>query len=236
MLGLVEGCLLSATAGPAADNEAEWTDKGDWLKLAHSLDAQSVFFVGSEPVLVLANLPEGADEAEFFNRIWCMARPQILFLAREGELAVYKLSAPPVGKNEQTRSETRLLALAEAAADIGERLSEFTRESIESGRLFGEERFGTGYFRADRALVHDLKIVRRQLTSGEDHLSDEVAHSLIGRALFVRYLEDRQILVRDYFENIADADGSWAKLLGKAPAVFAETHHNELSFFRVLGN
>jgi len=236
VLGLVEGCLLSATPGPATENEGEWTDKGDWLKLAHTLDAQSVFFVGNEPVVVLANLPEGADEAEFFNRIWCMARPQILFLAREGELAVYKLSAPPVGKNEPPRSESRLLALAQSVADISERLSEFTRESIESGHLFGEERFGTGYYRADRALVHDLKIVRRQLTTGEDRLSDEVAHSLIGRALFVRYLEDRQILVRDYFEKIANADDSWAKLLGNAPAVFAETHHNDLSFFRVLGN
>lgn len=236
LLGLVEGCLLPATSGPAPENEAEWTDKGDWLKLAHSLQAESVFFVGNEPVLVLAALPEGADEAEFFNRIWCMARPQVLFLAREGELAVYKLSAPPVGKDEQSRSEERLLALAKSVAEITERLADFTRESIESGNLFGDERFGTGYYRADRALVHDLKIVRRQLTSGDDRLSDEVAHSLIGRALFVRYLEDRQILVRDYFENIASVESSWIKLLEKPSAVFAETHHSELSFFRVLGN
>ena len=236
ILGLVDGCLLPATSTPTPENSDEWTDKGDWLKLANSLQAESVFFVENEPVLVLANLPEGAKEAEFFNRIWCMARPQILFLAREGELAVYKLSAPPVGKDEAARSDVRLLELARSVADISDKLADFRRESIESGNLFGDERFGTGYFRADRALVHDLKIVRRQLTSGDDRLSDEVAHSLIGRALFVRYLEDREVLVRDYFEGIARQNDSWAKILNTPLAAFAEEQHSNLCFFRVLGN
>ena len=236
MLGLVEGCLLPATATPAPENSDEWTDKGDWLKLANSLDAQSVFFVENEPVLVLANLPEDTEEAEFFNRIWCMARPQILFLAREGELAVYKLSAPPVGKGEEARSSVRLLELAQSVAEISEKLADFRRESIESGNLFGEERFGTGYYRADRALVHDLKIVRNQLTSGEERLSDEVAHSLIGRALFVRYLEDREVLIPDYFEGIARKKNSWVKLLDTSPAHFSNDQHRDPCFFRVLGN
>ncbi len=235
-LGLVDGCLLPATATPTPENSDEWTDKGDWLKLANSLDAQSVFFVENEPVLILANLPEGTEEAEFFNRIWCMARPQILFLAREGELAVYKLSAPPVGKGEKVRSDVRLLELARSVADISDKLADFRRESIESGNLLGEERFGTGYFRADRALVHDLKIVRNQLTTGDDRLSDEVAHSLIGRALFVRYLEDREVLIPEYFEGIARKNDSWTKHLKTPPAHFTEAHHSELCFFRVLGN
>lgn len=236
MLGLVDGCLLPATAAPTPENSDAWTDKGDWLNLANSLDAESVFFVENEPVLVLANLPEGTEEAEFFNRIWCMARPQILFLAREGELAVYKLSAPPVGKDEAARSDVRLLELVQSVADISDKLADFRRESIESGNLFGDERFGTGYFRADRALVHDLKIVRRQLTSGDDRLSDEVAHSLIGRALFVRYLEDREVLVRDYFDGIACQNDLWTKILNTPLATFAEAHHSNLCFFRVLGN
>lgn len=235
-LGLVDGCLLPATSAPIPENVDEWTDKGDWLKLANSLQAERIFFVKNEPVLVLANLPGGMEEAEFFNRIWCMARPQILFLARDGELAVYKLSAPPVGKNETPRSEVRLLELARSVAEISEKLADFRRESIESGNLFGDERFGTGYFRADRALVHDLKIVRKQLTSGDDRLSDEVAHSLIGRALFVRYLEDREVLVRDYFEGIARQKESWTKAMNTPPAVFADEQHAELYFFRVLGN
>jgi hypothetical protein len=236
VLGLVDGCLLPASSGPTPDNASEWTDKGDWLKLAHSLEAESVFFVDNEPVLVLANLPEGEDEGAFFNRVWCMARPQVLFLAKEGELVVYKLSAPPVVGSEQPRSAARLLALAESVADIADRLAEFTRERIESGRLFGEERFGTGYYRADRALVHDLKIVRRRLTEGPDRLSDEVAHALIGRALFVRYLEDRKILVRDYFDNLARTKSSWARQLAAAPGPYCQAHHAELSFFRVLAN
>lgn len=232
----MEGCLLPASPTPNAGNQKEWVDKGDWLTLAHSLGAESVFFVKNEPVLVLATLPKGEDETAFFNRVWCMARPQVLFVAKEGELAVYKLSSAPVFGSERLRSGDRLLALAESAIEVAERLADFTRERVESGRLFGDERFGTGYFRADRALVHDLKIVRRRLTTGNNCLSNEVAHALIGRALFVRYLEDRRILVRDYFDSVAQAKASWLKQLNTAPGTFCEPRHSELSFFRVLGN
>lgn len=236
-LGLVDGCLLSASKGPTEGNEAQWIDKGDWLSLAHQLNAESLFFVGQEPMVVLASLPDGEDEARFFNRIWCMARPQLLFLARSGELAVYQLTKPPVRGNEPVAAEGRLLAVAESAAKILANLAAFRRESLESGTLYGDERFASGAFRADRALVHDLKTVRRLLIDEGKGLRPPIAHSLIGRSLFVRYLEDRHIITPDYFYAVAAKNREWRKILdaeGLEP--FAEPEFASVYFFRVLKN
>ena len=207
------------------------------MTLAKKLNARDVFFVNDEPVIVLANLPEGADEADYFNRVWCMARPQLLFLAREGELAVYQLSTPPIRENERLRTAERLLALVKSVEDIQQHLGNFRREQIESGEVFLDERFGNGAFRADRALVQDLKIVHRLLTTGDDKLSDSVAHALIGRSLFVRYLEDREILVPGYFEALTHSKPEWIKLLDRKPvSIFPDPYFEDVRFFRVLEN
>lgn len=238
-LGLVDGCLLPASLVPRQENREAWVDKGDWLALAATLDAKSVFFVENEPLVVLAELPANEDEARFFNRIWCMARPQLLFLARAGELAIYQLTKPPIRKDEAIENNNRLLGLARSVAEIQQNLSNFHREALESGEIFGDERFEAGAFRADRALVHDLKTVRRLLTESESdsrpQLTSEVAHALIGRALFVRYLEDRGILSEDYFRAIAARKHRWLVILDTPPTqVFAEPEFANKLFFRVL--
>jgi len=235
VLGLGDGCLLPASAAPVKQNQVHWVDKGDWLALAEQLGAESVFFVGNEPVLVVAKLPEGEDARQFFNRIWCMARPQFLFLASRGQLEAYQLNQPPVRAGEELRSSERLLAMASQAADVQEQFSAFHRQKLETGQIYGDERFESGAFRADRALVHDLKIVRRLLI--DDGLAPTFAHSLIGRALFIRYLEDRKILLPEYFESIADEKPTWGNLLQRSvEGAFAEPEFEEVLFFRVLGN
>ncbi|WP_164020209.1 HsdM family class I SAM-dependent methyltransferase [Pyxidicoccus trucidator] len=226
---------MPASKSPQASNESHWTDKGDWLALAHQLDAESLFFVGQEPIAVLASLPDGEDEARFFNRVWCMARPQLFFLARAGELAVYQLTKPPVRGNESINSNGRQLALARSASEIQEQLADFRREALESGMIYGDERFSSGAFRADRALVHDLKTVRRLLITEGKGLDASIAHSLIGRALFVRYLEDRRIITPDYFQSVAARHREWRLILASEEAEhFAEPELASILFFKVL--
>ena len=62
-------------------------------------------------------------------------------------------------------------------------------------------------------------------------------HSLIGRAIFIRYLEDRDILLPAYFESIAARRKEWTKLLAQSPtAPSLEPRLAELRFVRVLQN
>src|SRR5260370_9761379 len=86
-LGYEEGALLNAVdrPEPGTPEEEEWVEKGDWLALAHKVGADKVFFVRNDPVIVFFTMQIASNNAQAlvdkFRRIWCMARPQCLFVA-----------------------------------------------------------------------------------------------------------------------------------------------------------
>jgi hypothetical protein len=215
-LGFTDGDLLSAAEKPNADTSPAWVDKGDWLALAKKIGAEKVFFVDTYPIIVFAE-QKTADPAEWFrwfNSIWCMARPQLLFLARDGELSVFNLTKQPARRGEKPDRYDRLLEVVHATADIQDQLHRYRRDQVESGRLFEDNRFGFED-RADRALVRDLAKVRKALIDAG--LAPAYAHALIGRSIFIRYLEDRRVLTEPFFRRIAKGDAqSWVPILNEA--------------------
>jgi hypothetical protein len=222
----------------------DWIDRGDWQILAAQVGADSVFFVERDPVIVFAKSQDNSPAAlrTLYERIWCMARPQLLFLASPGQLSIFDLSKPPPKRKEGLDDRNRLIAVANSIAEVQSKLASYHRERIETGIVFGEERFSDAANRSDRALIRDLKTVREQLAAvvvhrGEKRPQLRHLHSLIGRAIFVRYLEDREILLPSYFENIASKRKEWIRLLAEAPAAPAiEARLAENRFLRVLQN
>ena len=213
--------FFGAQDRPTGLSEKDWTEKGDWLVLAHEVGAERVFFLENNPVAVFARLD--VDDAEvfrhFYNQVWSMSRPRLLFLARPGEIAVYDLAQRPP-KDQDDLKRLKPLEIARSVAEVAQRLKAFRREEIEAGRIFeAEYRFGDLKNRADKALISDLKEVRRQLIQsglGGKHL--QYAHALIGRSIFIRYLEDRGVLTRAYFSEVARDEPRWQRALEKRPA------------------
>jgi hypothetical protein len=219
-LGYKEGILLDAVKEPGKGTreDEEWLEKGDWLALAKEVNAEKVFFVNNDPVIVFCELRDIATDEELrdkklletYRRVWCMARPICLFIAFPGELRVYSLNKPPTQSIEMWR-EIGQLAIVEKVAEVAEKLRDYRREEVESGRLFADDRFGTIDQRADKRLIQDLKTVRQALLDAD--LDAHYAHALIGRSIFIRYLEDRQVLTPEYFEQIADRNHKWKEVL-----------------------
>ena len=235
-LGFNEGQLLSADKQISEETRAEWVEKGDWLSLANFVGAEKLFFVEQNPVVVFARTDTNDRLLlrELYNRIWCMARPQLLFLARPGELSVYDLSKPPVAANESIDAQERLISeTVRTTADVQSQLAAFRREEIETGSFFEASGFKGGASRADKALIRDLRIVRQQLL--DKGLSARYAHSLIGRSIFIRYLEDRAILLPDYFENIARTNQRWLRMLNRELSTpGASQEMEQVRYLRVL--
>ncbi len=239
-----QGCLLPAADKPASNSKATWVTKGDWQALAEKVGAERIFFVGDDPVAVFARLGSSDGEllARLYNRAWCMARPLLLFIARPGELAVYDLTKAPLRLDENIHSQNRLLGTVIAVLEVQTRLAEFHRERLETGALFGEERFRESLNRADRALIRDLKTVRSELAGvpaarGGKRPALAHLHSLIGRVIFVRYLEDRKVLQPGYFDKVAGRRKEWIRLLQQpAPGTPLDPEMGHLLFPRVLQN
>lgn len=140
-LGYVDGELLSAAADPTDQTSAVWVEKGDWLALATKVGAEKVFFVDNYPVIVFAeqSTPDPEEWLNWFNSVWCMARPQLLFLARDGELVVFNLNKRPARQGEDRDSHERLLQIVNTVAEVQEKLAQYRRDQVESGLLFGDD-------------------------------------------------------------------------------------------------
>src|SRR5579885_2077382 len=219
-MGYEEGALFNALKQPEPGTREfeEWVEKGDWLALASKVGAEKVFFIKNDPVLVFCALPyEAHDEqilVEIFRQVWCMARPLYLFIALVGELRVYRLDRPPTRDTEVLRRD-RQVEIVHSVPEVAQKLKAFRRELLESGRLPGDTYFGDDQ-RADKRLIQDLKAIRAELLAAG--LAPEYAHALIGRSIFIRYLEDRGVIDEAYFlEKVARNNPYWQKTLLSEP-------------------
>ncbi len=240
-LDLRQGVLLDAADRPGDVTAEDWLERGEWLSLARSVNVEKVFFVESHPVLVFASSEHGDDQQirEAINRIWCMGRPQCLFFARPGELSVLDLTRPPIGDNEQISAQQRVLRTVRRAVDVQSQLADFRREVVESGASSeGQGYFSAGEARADKALIRDLRQVRAELLNAGLSGDKEKKHAnaLIGRAIFIRYLEDRRILLESDFRDVARGNAEWGRVLDADQGVPIEPSMEHVHFTKVLGS
>ena len=219
-LDFQSGELLSVEDTPDRLRKNVWLEKGEWLSAAKRAGAKKVFFIENNPIAVFAEC--GADYTErykAFNRIWSLARPMLLFLASPGEITVYDLAQKPFDFSEKRNRKNKLKVLKvldglHYIERVAQELQDFHRDNIESGRIFEKGRFGDLKNRADKALIRDLKTVRFELIqAGLSGEKVKYANALIGRSIFIRYLEDRQILTKDYFSKVAEQKTGWTDIL-----------------------
>lgn len=240
VLDFDNGDLLNAENDPSNLSLEQWLEKGEWLSIANRIGAERIFFVENNPVVVFTKSQSTNQEElkKIYNSSWCMARPAFLFIASPGELAVYSLSNSPARENDKS-DEIHPIYVVQNILEVQTKLKTFSRESIESGKIFeDEERFGSRELRADNTLIRDLKIVRERLEDyGLKNEKLKYAHGLIGRSIFVRYLEDRQILIKKYFDEVANGNEDWQKILQTPADSFGITHEvSDSLYLKVLSN
>ncbi|MBV9927752.1 MAG: N-6 DNA methylase [Acidobacteria bacterium] len=219
-LGLEEGDLLNTKSSPNDLEVEQWVEKGEWLSLGKKIGIEKIFFVKDNPVIIFAESKTANVDAirQRFNKAWCMARPTLLFLAQPGELSVYDLTNPPQRTVNEWLENKPVLNTVKNISNVYSELNKYRREQIESGRLFEDDRFGTANQRADQTLIDNLKHVRAKLIeAGLRGKNVKYAHALIGRSIFIRYLEDRGVLVEDYFRKVARGHSEWRRLLDTPP-------------------
>ena len=235
-LDFIGGDLVASDLSPS---DSSWVEKGDWAALTKHVRADKIFFVQGNPVVVFAKEDSGDPDSlrTLFNHAWCMSRPNLLFLATPGELAVYDLTEPPK-RNEHEWMRFKPLNVVTQVSEVASALKAYHRGQIESGRLFEERRFGTSKGRADRSLIEDLRRVRASLmTAGLSGDKLKYAHALIGRSIFVRYLEDRKILTPEYFGKVAGNNQKWRAILKAEPSPpYADPDMASVCYLKVLDN
>ncbi len=182
-----------------------------WFEQAHRLGAKAIFFVGDYPTVLFFELDvelnadtEAIEEEirQLHLKVWNTSRVPLFFVALPGELRIYSAYQKPVRYTEEWRSEERWLERVKNITQVAETLQEFSRAEIESGQLFQQRsKDFDRENRVDQLLLKNLRLLRKTL-EGPNREKREYVHALIGRSIFIRYLEDREVLVKDYFADI----------------------------------
>lgn len=201
-------------------------DKEKWLEIGQRINRKSnkyfcidsIFFVKNNPISVFVKTTSpNAKKQEIFNTIWNLARPRFLFLEINGEIEVYDLGQKPHNSQQP---------VLDTLSNLHDCLK-YHREIQESENLFLGDKLSKNNNTADKALITDLKELRKILLGKSKEsalnkdtiLTKDQAHALIGQTIFVRYLEDRNILDKEYFERIAQQNErnkkEWLSILHK---------------------
>ena len=191
-----------------------------WQEIRDKLQMDAAYFHGNVPVVYFKELQTVDDDYlwDLHRSLWNHNRAPLLIAVLPQEVRVYNCFAPPLPTSGRLMSENPAL-LKEGIRQVTDvlalrrELSEYRRREIISGNFarvhqaeFKREQ------RVDNRLLENLGHVRRRLIS--DGLSKPVANSLLGRSIFVRYLEDREVLKSDYFRAFASGDSFHALLEG----------------------
>lgn len=191
-----------------------------WQEMREKFGVDAAYFLGGVPVVYFKGFASGNKEEipALHRHLWNHNRAPLLIAVTPGEVQVYNCFAPPERNGESRSTNSSLLASVRLVVDILElrrNLQDFHRYEIEAGSL-ALTRSGafTRKQRVDQRLLQNLQSVRQQLLDAG--LDRRVVNSLIGRSIFVQYLEHRGILTADILYKFASVD-SYADLLQASP-------------------
>lgn len=168
-----------------------------------------VYFVQDIPVAYFSQLREYSyDELRILHQqVWSQSRVPLLYVILPTEIRVYNGYAEPAQKDTELNTDDRLLQRLQQLVDvetarqkINHQLDWYKRLSLETGAFWNtpDGQRIKRESRADQRLLRAMDQVRRRLAD----LPNDQAYALLGRSIFLRYLEDRGILTSDWISKV----------------------------------
>ena len=161
--------------------------------------------------------PSPHSVAELRSRVWNHGRIPTLWIISDQGVRIYDAFARPDGRDSDDWSR-HLLGQLRVIGNELEDIEGFHRRNFDDGSFWHSgngKRIDTAQ-RVDQALLRDLQQTEKLLRDYE--LPSTVAHALLGRTVFVKYLEDRGILLpehllahgqaREFKELLGDVSGT----------------------------
>lgn len=131
------------------------------------------------------------------KRVWNTGRAPILWLISPTQVRIYDAFARP---EEDEDKESHILDVLELTSDGLEGVKQFRRELFDTGKFWESDkgRRIDRNQRVDVSLLDDLWDTERILTHDSWGIPVHIAHTLLGRAIFMAYLWDRKIITSEF--------------------------------------
>ena len=202
-----KGLVTTDTSDIDSEREFVWQEARDKFGMG------AAYFHGNVPVVYFREFQEVNNKElwELHRSLWNYNRAPILFAVLPNEVRIYNcFRLPARDEHEFEGKNPRLLEqVIGQVADhrvLRQKLSDYKRREIISGRFAKEQR--SHFNRADRVderLLNNFREVRRWLI--DEGLDFSLVNRLLGRCIFVRYLEDRCLLEDSKSDLFEGSDG-----------------------------
>jgi type I restriction-modification system DNA methylase subunit len=178
------------------------------------------YFIQGNPVIYFSRFEEVDPTAlaKLYRSVWSQGKAPLLYvIARQDILVFNGYHGPPsrekpeeILSNDEAHHH-RLLQHLESLYDIetarqeiADKLGDYRRIFLDTGAFWQTEDGQHIHHekRADQCLLDAMSELRRRLL--DKGLSSEIAYALLGRSIFIRYLEDRGLLTGTLVAHITN--------------------------------
>lgn len=131
--------------------------------------------------------------------VWNTGMAPILWLIGPKQVRIYNAFARP---KEEDTEEDHILEVLEITSRGLRGVEQFRRELFDTGK-FWESGIGQQIDpneRVEKSLLEDLGDTEKVLTSGSRGIPIDIAHAILGRAIFMAYLWDRKIITSKFLK------------------------------------
>lgn len=169
--------------------------------------------------------------AELHKMAWNLGEAPLLFVVTPEELLIYNNYHIPEYKDDKLDPEAALIERLSFANELEyeRQLSHYQRLNLESGGYWkeNEARFKIEN-RVDSVLIKNLKFMRNELLKHVKSVS--AVHCLLGRAILIKYLEDR----KDSKGNTAFPIGFYSQF-NKGAQTFTDILQSKEATYKLFG-
>ncbi|MCX2483520.1 HsdM family class I SAM-dependent methyltransferase [Pedobacter sp. MR2016-24] len=198
-------------------------------------EVDQIYFSGEHPLIYFKNL-SGFDPVvvkKLHKKVWNQGRVPLMFISFPGELRIYNCYQKPLNEDEIDIQSLEIDRFTDSVEEIIRLKNGYRQELLDSG-LFWDTNIGKKISttnKVDQLLVKNLKETRKVLLQSfpkENINSLSYIHNLLGRSLFILYLQDRGIINSKYYAKFYTTATDYFSLLSDKNAsftLFKELNH-----------
>ncbi|WP_221179146.1 class I SAM-dependent DNA methyltransferase [Pseudomonas fluorescens] len=234
----VDGLVIVATYG----GESKWPEEVAMMEKARAYGAYAVFFEASRngraPVAqAFIFLSSGPDEdgafAQLHKRLWSWGGVPLIYRKSPGLVQLFRCAHKPDFATPEGVPVCRPVKMFDLAAKVASASAWWDATQLRNGTLWDDptvcKLMLSSSKSAHRSLVEAVRQLSKDL-SQQDLLSKDLRRHLLILSLLIAYLEERKILLPDYFSKQKSGATRFFEVLGDGPALVAMLKDLEARF------
>lgn len=189
-------------------------------------EIEAIYFTGEHPLVYFKTLHNFDPESikGLHRKIWNQGRVPLMFISTPTEIRIYNCYNEPLKATDDV-NKLEIDRFAFAVNELNKFKNIYHQTKVDSG-IFWETDSGKKIHTAqkvDQLLVSNLKETRKRLYNlfpKRFKNKYPIIHNLLGRSLFILYLEDRKVITPGYYSEFLNNTDTYFDLLGSKKATY----------------